>query len=87
MNIYTTDNKEIRDIMISFIKTKYGKVTFVISYSLFFLFLIITLITSCFYKFTNPLIFVFFVLCLISFIWGSANYYKELRIFAKEKNK
>jgi len=82
MNIYTNNNKEIRAIMISFIKTIYGKITFVLSYSLFFIFLIITLVSLWVSQITFET-FVFTVLTLIFFILGSIHYYKELKNYAK----
>ena len=88
MNIYTKDIKELRKIMISFTKTIYGRTMFTLSYALFFLLLMITLISFLLYKDTanHPLLMTGLAfLTLLTFILGSINYYKELRIYISQQ--
>ena len=84
VNIYTTNQQEIKKIMFSFIKTIYGKIMFLLSYSMFFIFLFQALIVLFLHE-DKMIFFVLSFLSLLSFILGSVNYYKELRAYAKEK--
>ncbi len=84
MNLYAKDPKEMRKIMRNFLKTSYGKSMFILSYSLFFVFLFQALIVLSLTE-DKLLFYIPSFVALLSFVLGSVNYYKEIRIFAKEK--
>jgi len=90
MNIYTEDNQEMKMMMRSFTKTQYGKIMFLLSYALFFMFLIATLMVLFLFKYHWRFPFVmagFSLITLISFIIGSVNYYNELRKYIMSQKK
>lgn len=84
MNIYAKEQKEMKKIMRSFLKTGYGKNMFILSYSMFFIFLCQGLIFLFLHE-EKLLFYIPAFLSLISFVAGSINYYKELRIYAKDR--
>lgn len=83
--IYNLDSKGIKKELYEFHKSEYGKTIFVICYSLFFLLFSATIVCLI-GKFLCFEYFIFLSLsCLISFLIGSYNFYKELRIFVNRK--
>jgi hypothetical protein len=82
--MYTKNQQEIRKIILSFIKTIYGKTMFLLSYSMFFVFLVQAIIVLVINE-NKIIFFVLSFLSLLAFIFGSVNYYKELRIYVKER--
>ena len=71
-------DKEMAKVLRKFLKSQYGKTVFVLAYAIpFFLFLI----TLRFIFKGYPFISGFALLTLVSFIVGSAYFYKEIRIF------
>jgi hypothetical protein len=86
VNIYTKNQQEMKKIMLSFIKTIYGKIMFLLSYSLFFIFLILALMVLALQG-DKLFFFMLSFLSLILFVFGSINFYKELRTYIKEIKK
>jgi hypothetical protein len=84
VNIYTKNQQEIRKIILSFIKTIYGKTMFLLSYSMFFVFLVQAIIVLVLHE-NRIIFFMLSFLSLLSIIFGSINYYKELRTYVKER--
>ena len=93
--IYDLDVKGMRKMIRKFSRTAYGRTVFTLAYAAFFFFLILTvlflfgmLFGSCLgvnYYTLNTLMW---ILCccfaaFLSFLIGSAYYYKELRIYVK----
>ena len=86
-NIYKLNKKELGELLIRFSKTHYGKIQFVLSYSLFVILFIILLIGLFFYFKTKSyylIVFVFIhsLITFISFIQGSRHFYNEVRYFS-----
>ena len=88
--IYKLDNKELKNEMLDFHRTTYGKCMFLICYSVFFVLfigLLLSLIMVYFYPNVILILFILPLLCLISFVIGSYIFYKELRLFIECKKK
>lgn len=94
--IYKLSNKEMRNEIKEFSKTNFGKITFLLSYSVFF----ITIIFYLSFEFTILLnyknfccienlfpIYAFgFIVLLLSFVFGSINFYNKLEKFIESKS-
>ena len=92
MNIYKMKKKDLGKLLIEFSKCEYGKIQFVISYSLFvilFLLLIAFIVTYCITQYTFLILIIIFIslLSFISFVVGSAHFYNEVRYFSYGKEK
>ncbi len=94
MNIYQCSQKKIKKQIQAFQKTSYGKTVFCLAYAvpivsvlLFIIVMISMMIWNwCWYFFFVSLMIPFFLFfTLISFVVGSAYYYKELREFIAAK--
>ena len=86
-NIYKLSKKEMGELLIRFSKTHYGKIQFVLSYSLFCILFIILIILLFFYfklKSFNLIILLFIhsLITFITFIQGSRHFYNEVRYFS-----
>lgn len=88
--IYDKNYKELKQELINFSKTVYGKSIFLISYASFFISIISLII--CFVLFLKTTYFIFAILFIFlvlittfTFCIGSYTYYKELRIYIKNK--
>lgn len=92
MNIYKLDYKKIRVLMTKFMKTIYGKITFILAYSipiiLSSILLVVVLSLHQFYNivFITLLIYILLFLILVSFVLGTIYYYHELKEFIKEQD-
>lgn len=92
MNIYKLDEKNFKNEMISFTKTYYGKIVFVLSYAIPFI-LLLLLISMSICQIINPeycfilgmLELIVLFLLLIFFINGTRYYYKELYKYIETK--
>ncbi len=95
MSIYELTKKEMWNLLKSFARCEYGRIQFVLSYSLSFilffimiiLFVMLLLVGSVFKKMIITFLFLTALLCLIAFIVGSVHYYTELRYFCYKLNK
>ena len=85
--IYSLNQKEMKNKMIEFNKTIYGKSIFIICYSLFFILFLSVIISFIFNLLCYEYFIILLILCLISFLIGSYTFYKEFRIFVNSKNK
>ena len=86
-NIYKLNKKELGELLIRFSKTHYGKIQFVLSYSLFCILFIVLLITLFIYFKTKSyyliiFLFVHSLITFITFIQGSRHFYNEIRYFS-----
>lgn len=93
MNIYECTNEDIRTYLKEFSKTTYGKIVFILSYTIFFVsvllfFQYLLLMVRCsdmiMFYFVFPILVLFI---LTTFVLGSRYYYKELRLFIERKKK
>ncbi|MBQ7241101.1 MAG: hypothetical protein IJS56_06665 [Bacilli bacterium] len=86
-NIYDVDKKGLFKLLVNFQKCEYGKIQFILSYSVF-LILFVLLVSSVIFYFQYKLfsliimVFLFALGTLISFILGSIHFYQELRYFS-----
>ena len=96
MNIYQCSQKKIKKYIRAFRKTEYGRTVFCLAYSvpiIGFLLLLIVLFSLiiwkwCLYFFFLSLLIPFLLFfILISFVLGSAYYYRELREFVSVNSK
>ena len=76
--------------MFEFSKTVYGKSMFLINYSVFIFLFILTIVTiilylCCDFHLFGIILFFLVLLTLISFVIGSYNFYKELRIYSEKR--
>lgn len=85
MNIYELDNSKLRKVLLKFIKTNYGKIVFLLAYSLptvSFLGLFVILMMN---KILGIYSLVFgiidILLTLVTFVLGSRYYYHEVKNF------
>lgn len=93
MKIYKLNNKQIGKEIRNFNKTTYGQIMMILSYSVFLISLILLLMSiymikcTCGYMvgFTITIFIGMLLLTIISFVVGSINYYKELRLFVESK--
>lgn len=91
MNIYKMKAKDVRKELLKFSKTYYGKIVFLLSYVVFFYSFIFTLGVFLVYYFGSLLEFpylLFFgslVFTFLSFVIGSMNFYKEVRLFVNRE--
>lgn len=92
--IYKLNNKEIKEEIKSFSKTTYGKITFLLSYSvfiitiLFFITFILTFYINSFELTLDKLLIIYiitFITILLSFILGSIHFYNKLERFIDKK--
>ena len=86
-NIYKLNKKELSELLIRFSKTHYGKIQFVLSYSLFCILFIVLLIVLFIYFKTKSyyliiFLFVHSLITFITFIQGSRHFYNEIRYFS-----
>ena len=86
-NIYKLSKKEMGELLIRFSKTHYGKIQFVLSYSLFCILFIILLIALFLYLKTKVyylivFLFIHSLITFITFIQGSRHFYNEVRYFS-----
>lgn len=88
MNIYQCSQKKMKKFIKAFRKTEYGRTVFCLAYSVPIIGLMLLLITMfsliiwkwCWYFFFLSILIPFLLfLVLISFVIGSAYYYRELR--------
>lgn len=93
--IYKLNNNKLKKEMLNFTKTTYGKITFLLSYSFFFILLLLSIIyiynTYPYYiKEDNiriyNLVITIILLNLSSFILGSIHYYKELKEYIEKRH-
>lgn len=89
MKLYKLTNKELSKELFEFGKTTYGKVTFLLSYSVFFfvtlyLFGILFGIMAIFEHTLREIEIMLFI-DLISFVLGSIHFYKELGKYINAK--
>ena len=86
-NIYEYNKKDLSKLLIRFSKTHYGKIQFVLSYSLFVI-LFVLLIISLFIYFRFKSIYILFwvfilaLVTFVTFISGSRHFYNEVRYFS-----
>lgn len=91
MKLYKMSNNELSKEIKEFGKTVYGKITFILSYTIFIfltLFLLGILISSVCFKMNLCSLFVsqlFVFADLLSFILGSIHFYNELRKYLNVK--
>ena len=90
--IYNKNNKQMKEQLIDFNKTNYGKCIFIICYTPFFMFIFITLFSFFFFLkcrcFASTVTLTIMVMIsTISFCIGSYGYYKELREFVNTRKK
>ena len=90
--IYKMDSKEIKKLLIEFNETVYGKTMFLMCYATFFIIFAGLLFSFIIYLRTKSFIISSFIigsafLSIISFTIGSYAYYKELRIYARSKER
>ena len=86
-NIYKLSKKEMGELLIRFSKTHYGKIQFVLSYSLFIILFIVLLISLFLYLKTKTyylilFLFIHSLITFICFIQGSRHFYNEVRYFS-----
>ena len=94
MNIYELSKKQLFQLLRSFSKTEYGKIQFLISYSLAFILLIIVCILGVMiFASTKELrsvivswMAVVSLLDLVAFTAGTMHYYSELRFYCYKIN-
>lgn len=88
--IYQLTEKEMKKELRYFFHTCYGKTVFLLAYSIPFFFFLLAFVFLFFLELssTEVLIFIlsFLFLCFLSFILGSIYFYKEFRIYLKNKN-
>ncbi len=100
MGIYELNDKKLKEEIRKFNKTNYGKITFLLSYSLPIIFIIISIILiimlyccnsyDCGYWWSWSIISLLclnVILILVSFILGSVHYYHELKEYIGLKSK
>ena len=92
MNIYKMKKKDLSKLLIEFSKCEYGKIQFVISYSLFvilFLLLIAFIVTFLITKIRFLVLIIIFISLLdfVSFVIGSSHFYNEVRFFSYNNEK
>ncbi len=91
MKIYKMNKKEIRDAIESFNKTYYGKITFVLSFSVPLFSIILFLVTmllqmsDCYLFILELIVYLEIMLAFISFVLGCIHYYKELKDYIGKK--
>ena len=86
--IYDMKAREIRKLLKSFYKTRYGKSMFVICYAVPFITFMVTIgmfVASLIEGNCNYVLVAIAFLCMNIFCLGSYFYYKELRVFAEHK--
>ena len=86
-SVYELSKKELSELLIRFSKTHYGKIQFVLSYSLFVILFIVLLIALFLYFQTRSyyiiaFLFIHSLITFISFIQGSRHFYNEVRYFS-----
>jgi len=93
MTIYKMNYKKLRKEMTKFSKTIYGKITFILSYSVPIILtaLLVVMTISLEYinnlyltVFTFGIVYLLLFLILITFILGTIYFYHELKEFIKE---
>jgi hypothetical protein len=92
MNIYKMKKKDLSKLLIEFSKCEYGKIQFIISYSLFIVLFLILIAFIVFYILTSFRFLILFIvldslLSFIVFLVGSAHFYNEVRFFSYGKEK
>lgn len=88
--IYKMNSKKIRQLLLDFSSTYYGRTMFLLCYGLFFVVFgstITAFIVHIFHKniFTGLFVIIGTLISVITFITGSIIYYKELRIYADNR--
>ena len=86
-NIYEVDKKGLFKLLVNFQKCEYGKIQFILSYSVFLIIFVLLVSSFVFYiqyKLFTLLIltFVMAFATLVSFVLGSIHFYQELRYFS-----
>ena len=86
--IYKLNNKQLSNKINEFGKTTYGKITFLLSYSVFFITILfylsfeftILLNYKSYFNLENqlPIYAIGFIVLLLSFVLGSINFYNKL---------
>lgn len=94
MTIYDLKNKDLKKYFREFAKTTYGKVVFCLAYSVFLIMLIMSAETAIVCKITCGSFFgcgsnlaLYLIITLISFVVGSAYFYREFDKFLQVKYK
>lgn len=97
MTIYDLNNKQIREYIMKFAKTTYGKIVFINSYipSFFVLvFLVGVLLFSVHFKYNMTLysasllgVIVLALIFITTFLKGNRYYYNELKDYIEKPNK
>lgn len=93
MKIYKLNNKQIGKEIRNFNKTTYGQIMMLLSYSVFLVSLILLIMSLYIIKctcgtmvgFPVTMFVAILLITVISFVVGSINYYKELRMFVENK--
>ncbi len=88
--IYKMNIKEIRNLLLDFSSTTYGRTMFLLCYSVFFI--VSASLVSAFALhilknsvFTGLFVIIGAFISVLSFVIGSIIYYKELRIYAENR--
>ena len=86
--IYEKNNAQMRNLLVNFGKTNYGKCMFLICYTPFFVLFALTVFSVFLFLSCNCLqsccmvILKLLFVTLISFCIGSYGYYKEIRVYS-----
>lgn len=94
MTIYDLNNKDLKKYFRKFAKCTYGKVVFCLAYSVFLIMAVISIETAILNKIYFGNIFacnsnlnLFLIFTLVSFIVGSAYFYREFDKYLQTKHK
>ena len=94
MTIYDLKNKDLKKYFREFAKTTYGKVVFCLAYSVFLIMAIISIETAILCKMycgsffgCNSNLALYLIFTLVSFVVGSAYFYREFDKFFQVKYK
>ena len=97
MNIYNLNYKKLRKQMTLFMKTAYGKIVFILAYTIPIVFTLLFLLVTGdlrYYYFDTlmmyslvSLMYILLAIVLISFILGTMYFYKELKGFISSNTK